>query len=328
MLIEVMQLVLFAAKAIIVALIIILILVVFFMLLAKGKDSRKARLVIKDLNHKYDETAEEILQHTLNKKQLKQFHKEQKAKKKAEDKSTDTKKNVYVLNFVGDIKASAVGNLSEEITATLNDEVFVKVDSGGGMVHTYGLAAAQLMRIRARNIPLVVSIDKVAASGGYLMSCIGNKILAAPFAIVGSIGVIVQLPNFHRVLKDKHVDYEMLTAGDYKRTLTVFGENTPEGREKLQEELEDIHQLFKNLIKKNRPQIDIAKVATGEHWLGEQALALQLVDEIKTSDDYLLEKSKTARVYELSYEVKKPLLSKLTGAASMLREKLISGSLL
>ena len=154
------------------------------------------------------------------------------------------------------------------------------------------------------------------------MACVGNKILSAPFAIIGSIGVIVQLPNFHRLLKDKHIDFEMHTAGEFKRTITLFGENTNEGREKLQDELEDIQALFKNLISEYRQHVDINQVATGEHWLGQQAMTLNLVDEIKTSDDYLFEQSKKASIYEICYEVKKPLLARLSSSASLLREKL------
>ena len=315
----------FAAKAIIVALVIIFILFMFFMLLAKGKEKAKAHLSIKNLNDKYEEVVEEISHATCNKKQLKKFYKEKKAAKKAAENLPCS--NVFVIDFVGDMKASTVTNLTEEVNAVISaatsaDEVLVKIDSGGGLVHTYGLAAAQLMRIRAKNIPLTVAIDKVAASGGYLMACVANKILAAPFAIIGSIGVIVQLPNFHRVLKEKKIDFEMHTAGDFKRTITVFGENTPEGREKLQEEIEDIHGLFKNQIQLHRPQVDIAKVATGEHWMGQQALGLKLVDEIKTADEYLLEKSKTAKIIEISYHIRKPMLSKLTSAAGMLFDKL------
>jgi serine protease SohB len=193
-------------------------------------------------------------------------------------------------------------------------------------VHGYGLAAAQLMRIRAQHIPLVVAIDKIAASGGYLMACVANKILSAPFAIIGSIGVVVQLPNFNRLLKEKNIDFELHTAGEFKRTITLFGENTDEGREKLQHEIEDIHGLFKGLIHKYRKQIDIEKVATGEHWLGQQALILKLVDEIKTSDEYLLEQTNNAQVFEICYEVKRPLLSRLSSTASSMREKLFHHS--
>jgi serine protease SohB len=190
------------------------------------------------------------------------------------------------------------------------------------MVHTYGLAAAQLQRFRQHHIPLTVIVDKVAASGGYMMASIGNKILAAPFAIIGSIGVIVQIPNFHRLLKEKHIDFEQLTAGNFKRTLTLFGQNTDEGRDKLREEIEEIHHLFKNLIQEHRQQLDIEKVSTGEHWLGQQALELNLVDQLMTSDDYLLAKSRDTNVYEISYRTKKSFVEKLTSSVSLFKAQL------
>lgn len=320
------QLALFSAKAIIVLAIILIIMIAFFMLLFRSKQKPGGHLVIKNINHQYDENNELIMETMLPKKEFKKFCKERKAALKQRDENADKMKNIFVLHFNGDIKASAVSSLSEEVTAVLNaaqpkDEVVVRLESPGGVVHGYGLGAAQLMRIRERNIPLTIAIDKIAASGGYLMACTANKILAAPFAIIGSIGVIVQLPNFSKLLKDKHIDFEMQTAGEYKRTITMFGENTEEGREKLQEEIEKIHQQFKDLIKENRPQIDIAEVATGEHWLAQQALGLKLVDEIKTSDEYLLNASKDARIFEISFAEKKPLLARLMGGVKMFRDK-------
>lgn len=329
-----LELGLFTAKSTIILLLILIILIAFFTLLAiaKSKQKQHGKFVIKNLNKKYEEATEAILTETLPKKELKKFFKDKKTQEKARTKAQETAKNVYIINFNGDIKASQVASLREEITVILSiakptDEVVVRLESPGGVVHGYGLAAAQLMRLRAKNIPLTITIDKVAASGGYMMACVGNQILAAPFSIIGSIGVIVQLPNFHRLLKDKHIDFEQHTAGEFKRTITMFGENTQEGREKLQHEIEDIHQLFKNLITENRPQINIAEVATGEHWLGQQALGLKLVDKIETSDDYLFNLSKTANLYEICYEVKKPFLSRFTESSANLQNKLFKFNL-
>lgn len=323
-----LQLGLFTAKSIIIVALILVVLVAFFGLLAKSKGKFKGRLIIKHLNKAFAETTEALLEETLTKKEFKQFLKSKKTDEKNKAKANKPIKKMFVLNFQGDMKASAVSTLSEEITALLNitqkgDEVLLKLESPGGVVHGYGLAAAQLMRFRNAGISLTICVDKVAASGGYMMACIADKILAAPFAIIGSIGVIVQLPNFHRLLKDKHIDFEQQTAGDFKRTITVFGQNTDEGREKLQEEIENIHQQFKTLIKDNRPQLDINQVATGEHWLGREALDLKLVDDIKTSDEYILERTKKAEVYEIYTEVKKPRFSKLAAAASMVKEQLL-----
>src|SRR5579883_564374 len=294
-----LQLVVFSSKALILLIMILLLVAGILALFSRGKEKVTGRVSIKNLNEKYSELTEFVMNEILTKKQLKKFLKEKKLSDKAKKELAEheKQKKVFVLTFNGDMKASAVCGLRNEVdaivsAATTEDEVVVRLDSAGGMVHAYGLAAAQLQRLRNHNIMLTVTVDKIAASGGYLMACVANKILAAPFAIVGSIGVIVQLPNFHRLLKDKHIDFEQHMAGEFKRTITLFGENTEEGRQKLQHEIEDIHQLFKNLICTYRQQIDIQQVATGEHWLGEQALALKLIDEIKTSDDYLLERSK------------------------------------
>ena len=295
--------------------------IIFFIAAAasrKQADGKEA-LEVKKLNKKYQDMAMALNTAMLEKDDIKKLRKQEKEKlkgEKKEKKQDSPGKRIYVLNFHGDIRASAVSSLREEITAVLTvateqDEVFLRLESSGGVVHGYGLAASQLMRVRDRNIPLTVSVDKVAASGGYMMACVGNRILAAPFAIIGSIGVIAQLPNFNRVLKKHDIEYEQFTAGEFKRTVTMFGENTKEAKSKFREEIEDIHVLFKDFIVKHRPNIDIAKVSTGESWPGTRALENHLVDELKTSDDYLLENSEQADIYEVTYISKKPFLQKI-----------------
>jgi serine protease SohB len=235
-------------------------------------------------------------------------------------------KRVYVLRFEGDIKASDVDRLRLEVSAILTmatpaDEVVACIESPGGMVHGYGLAASQLMRIRQREVPLTAVVDKVAASGGYLMAAVANRLLAAPFALVGSIGVIAQVPNVHRLLKKNDVDVEVITAGKYKRTLTVFGENTDEGRQKFTEELEDVHSLFQEFVKDNRPQLDIETVSTGEAWYGKRALDLGLVDELCTSDEYLMALCEHHDVFEVKWiEHQKPI-DKLMGKVNTLLDQ-------
>lgn len=318
------QLLIFTCKAVIVIVLILVLIAGILTLLGRGKEKLTGRISIKNLNEKYADTKANLLSVILSKNQFKKFLKEKKQEQKKKQDSEATK-NIFVLTFHGDIKASAVSSLSEEITAILNiatpkDEVVVKIESGGGMVHAYGLGASELQRIKQQKIPLTVAIDKIAASGGYLMACVADKIIAAPFAIIGSIGVIFQLPNFHRVLQHNHIDFEQITAGNYKRTLTLFGKNTEEGREKLREELEDIHHYFKQVIQANRPQIDIEKVSTGEHWLAKQAEQYKLVDGLQTSDDYLLEQSKVAKLYEIKFQTKKTFVEKITTAAQALKQ--------
>lgn len=280
----------------------------------EGQPESRGRLDIRHLNEDYDGMALALKAAILPKKALKQARKEQKARDKQHDKTA--RRRVFVLNFHGDIRAAAVASLREEVTAVLTvaqpeDEVVLRLDSAGGLVHGYGLAAAQLLRLRDRRVKLTVAVDKVAASGGYMMACVADRIIAAPFAILGSIGVIAQLPNFNRVLKKHDVDFEQFMAGEFKRTVTIFGENTDQGRRKFQEEIEDAHALFKDFIKAHRPRVDLERVATGEHWYGTRALECQLVDELRTSDDYLLDASASADLYEIIYTGKKPWLARL-----------------
>ncbi len=232
------------------------------------------------------------------------------------------KRRMFIIDFDGDIRASAVDSMREEISAILThatekDEVLVRLESGGGMVHSYGLAASQLQRIKDKGIPLTISVDKIAASGGYMMACVANRIIAAPFSIIGSIGVLAQIPNLHRLLKKHDIDYEQLHAGEYKRTLTMFGENTDKARVKMQEELEETHTLFKDFVKSQRPSLDIDHVSTGEHWLGTRALELGLVDELKTSDDYLMSARENTELINLSFNEKTNMMDKLSSIMSL-----------
>lgn len=311
----------------------VLVLSALFAFGQKGSKADQGHIEVRNLNERLDDMAlamrEVILEPAEHKHHQKSQKKADKKKhsetKKAVKKSGDEglpegKPRVYVLDFDGDIRASAVSKLREEISAVLtmareSDEIVVKIESGGGMVHGYGLAASQLDRIRAKGIPLTICIDKVAASGGYMMACIGQKIIAAPFAMVGSIGVVAQLPNFNRLLKKHDVDFEMLTAGEYKRTLTMFGENTEQGRQKFVEELEETHHLFKQFVAEHREQVDIEAVATGEVWFGSRALELNLVDALGTSDQYLMDQQESADIYAVRFVERKTLQEKLGMAA-------------
>jgi serine protease SohB len=221
-----------------------------------------------------------------------------------------------VIDFKGDLKASAVPSLREEVSAILDvatdsDDVIVRLENHGGVVHEHGLAASQLARIRDAGISLTVCVDKVAASGGYLMACVASKIYAAPFAILGSIGVLAQIPNFNRLLDSHGVDFEQVTAGKYKRTVTMFGQNTDADRAKLKEELEDVHALFKSAVSRYRPALDLDKVATGEHWYGSRALELGLADEIRTSDEVIAGLVGDRDLYHVAYRIKQPLQKRL-----------------
>ena len=285
-------------------------------------------LVITDLSKEFEENSKILSNFHLSEEELKEAEKaEKKAEKakakalkaqhkKGENTESERKPSLYVLHFKGDISASETAALREEISAIVqvakpNDEVLLCLESPGGVVHGYGLAASQLMRLKQHNIKLTVAVDKVAASGGYMMACVADKIVSAPFAIIGSIGVVAQIPNIHRLLKKHDVDVDVMTAGEYKRTVTMLGENTEKGKQKFQQELEETHQLFKQFVSQNRPHLDVEQVATGEHWFGQQALNLNLVDEIMTSDDLLLQSMKEKQLIGVKYVVKKSLLQKV-----------------
>lgn len=301
----------FLARAVTVLIVIVVILSFAAAMRSRGR-TRSGELSVTSLNEFYTDLKESIEYNVLDKAQLKALKKAHKLKEQQAKKTVTEKKRIYVLDFDGDIKASAAQNLRHEITALLSiaqptDEVVLRLESGGGMVHSYGFAASQLARIRQAQIPLTVCIDKVAASGGYMMACIGDRILSAPFAAVGSIGVVAQIPNIHRLLKKNNIDVEVLTAGEYKRTLTTLGENTEPARQKFLEELQTTHDLFKQFVSQYRPQLDIDAVATGEVWQGTDAQRLALVDILQTSDEYLSAHAQEADVFLLEYIHKKSL---------------------
>ena len=314
---------LFLAKLGTVAVAIIVIGGFIFSEMRRGAEQRG--LTIEHLNRRFEELGDTLSRAVLGKAQFKQTAKQRKAERKELDKKGSQRSRIFVIDFKGDIRATATASLREEVSAILavaskDDRVLVRLENAGGAVHEHGLAASQLLRIRQKELPLIIAVDKVAASGGYLMACVASHIVAAPFAIIGSIGVIAQLPNFNRLLEEKGVDFEQVTAGRFKRTLTVFGKNTDEGREKLREEIEDVHDLFKTQITTHRPQLDIEQVATGEYWYGARALELGLIDEIQTSDDFLAEAVAESDLYRVAYKRRLPLPERiLQGAESLLR---------
>lgn len=319
---------LFVAKA--VTLVIAFVVVVSTIVGVASKQKQgKGQLEIVSISEQLKDITNYAKQVLLDKNALKKLAKEQKkeAKAKSKEKSDDTKKSrMYVIDFKGSMDAHEVEHLREEITAILcvaskEDEVLVRLESGGGVVHGYGLAASQLQRIKEKGIKLTIAVDKVAASGGYMMACVADNLLASQFAYIGSIGVLAQLPNFNKLLKKNDIEFEQHTAGEFKRTLTVFGENNDEGRAKFKEEIEEIHVLFKDFVQSQRPDMDIDKVATGEYWPGIKAKALGLVDDITTSDDYILSHYPAREIFSVKYSVKKNVAEKLGMSAANVIER-------
>ncbi len=332
---------LFLAKAVVIVIAVIMILGAIASNLHRPKEHAQGHIDILDITQKFKDLKEQLMAEMLDKKALKSLlKKEQKAQKsekkklKKSEKSTgneiEEKSRLFVIDFDGDIHAHAVANLREEISAILTiareqDEVLLRLESPGGVVHGYGHAASQLKRLSTQQIALTVAVDEVAASGGYMMACVADKILAAPFAIIGSIGVIAEMPNFNRLLKKHDIDIELHTAGEFKRTLTMLGENTDAGRQKFKQELDEAHDLFKSWVKGNRTVLEIDKVATGEHWFGEQALDLKLIDQLGTSDDFIMEKTSSHEVYEISFQQPKQLSSRLGKILQQSIEKAMRG---
>lgn len=334
---------LFAAKTL--TFILIVVFAIGFLIATAAAKANKQRetLEIENINDKLDDYKDAMEAELLSKEEYKAIQKAQKKQSRQERKERkkrlksgeeeETKPRLFLIRFDGDLHASEVENLRESITAILtiaqpSDEVLVLLESHGGVVHNYGLAASQLVRIKEKKLKLTIAVDLIAASGGYMMACVADQILAAPFAVLGSIGVLAEVPNFHGLLQKHKVDIEHHTAGEYKTTLTMLAKNTDKGREKFQEELNEIHTLFKNFVSQNRPQVDIQKIATGEVWYGTDALAVGLVDVIKTSDDYIIEKSEELDIYEVSLQVHENLKEKLSAmlykSASTTLEKLWS----
>jgi serine protease SohB len=329
---------LFLAKTVTWVVAILLLTAGIVSLLRSARAQSGNRLEIKNVNQRLRDLADGLNEELLDAADLKKQSAARKKQQKRDDKHNKKappppKPRVFVLDFDGDMQASAVTSLREEISALLqvardDDEVLLRLESAGGLVHSYGLASSQLVRLRQRRLKLTVAVDKVAASGGYMMACVADQIIAAPFAIVGSIGVVAQIPNFNRLLRKHDIDLELHTAGEHKRTLTMFGENSEAGRAKFREEIQATHELFKRFIADNRPGLDLASVATGEHWYGTQALDLKLIDKLDTSDDYLLARIQDADVYELHYRRRKALSERvgesLTRLAASLRRSTAS----
>lgn len=303
------------------------IVAIVLVIVASRRGSRGDGFVVEHLNKRFEDTADELKVivdgKARFKKESKLRHKQRKLEEKARAKQESPRPRTFVLDFKGDLRANAAASLREEVSAVLRvaragDEVLLRLENPGGTVHEHGFAASQLLRIKHKGLKLVVAVDKVAASGGYLMACVADRLIAAPFAIVGSIGVLAQLPNFHRLLEEKGIDFEQVTAGRYKRTLTMFGKNTDEGRDKLKQELEEVHTLFKAQIREYRPQVDLDVVATGEHWYGVRALELRLVDELRTSDDVLLDAAHERDLYHVAYKRKRSWQERMLGSAEAL----------
>jgi serine protease SohB len=314
----------FAAKGFVIFLTVV-VTVAVVVALTRRRRRQFPRIEVKPLNRRFEALGDALRHEVLEPKALKALFKQ---RKKDREGAEAKKRKVFVLDFEGDLLATAVTSLRDELNAIVavaqpEDEVVVRLESPGGGVPHYGLAAAQLARLKDRKVKLTVCVDRVAASGGYMMACVAERIVAAPFAIVGSIGVVAQVPNVHRLLKKYDVDYDEMTAGEFKRTVSVFAEITDKGRQKFGEQLEETHALFKAFVKAQRPSLDIDAVATGEYWLGHRAKELGLVDQLSTSDEYLLSLVASAELFQVQYLPEDPWRRRLSRFGAELGEGLV-----
>lgn len=325
---QLIELGVFCAKALVLTGAVLAIAITIASLVARARQ-RRENIEIEDLNEKLSTFSSALKVTLLPEKGQKAELKAQKKKAKDEDLARAQRHSIFVLDFLGDIKATPVDALRDEVNAILaaaqvgRDEVVVRLESGGGLVHSYGLAAAQLLRLKSQGLKLTVCVDKIAASGGYMMACTANQILAAPFAVLGSIGVVAQVPNFHKLLKKHDIDYEEVTAGEFKRTVSLLGEITEKGRKKFLEQIEDTHGLFKDFVHLHRPKLNLDEVATGEYWFGERALGLGLVDQLMSSDEYLYQFRESANVVRVKVSQRKPISERLSEAFSAGAERVL-----
>jgi serine protease SohB len=215
------------------------------------------------------------------------------------------KKRCFVIDFNGDIMATQSKALNFEITSVIcsaqeGDEVLIRLQSPGGAAHAYGYAASQIERLK---------------KAGILMACVADEIIAAPFAIIGSVGVVSEFPNFFSFMRNLGIDYKQYTAGKYKRTVSPLGEITDEGEEKFKEDLVEMYDLFRDHVSSHRENLDMDVIATGEHWQGIKALELGLVDKIETAEEYILDRLTSFEFAKITYVGDRKTLAEKIGAS-------------
>lgn len=211
-----------------------------------------------------------------------------------------------VLRFEGDTMATGRQDFARMVDEVLHNKeriqrVIVVVNSPGGGVSVYGQMFAGMERMRNAGVDVTACVDTYAASGGYLMSVPAQRIIAAPFAMVGSIGVVSEFMNFNKLLRRLGVEPMTITAGELKRTVTPLSEVTEENKAAYKAQLEAIHRQFIAVVKKYR-EVDADRVCTGNHWTAAESveLKLNLVDGLATSQEYLFEANQTEDLVTIS----------------------------
>lgn len=230
--------------------------------------------------------------------------------------------NVFVIDYVGSMMASEVVYLTAKIDAIIlksnkDDEVVINITSPGGAVSGYGLVASQIKRLKTAGLKITATVDTVAASGGYMAAVVSDEIIAAPFAMVGSIGVVANVMIYEELLKNIGIQTNVYTSGDSKRTVVPSRVPNAEEEAKLEAQLEEIHSRFKDHVLSFRPDIDEDKVFTGQAFLAADAINFGLVDKIGTSDELLLNLYKDGhRLIEVQFIIEENIGGSVTKQVS------------
>ncbi|KZX82185.1 hypothetical protein A3715_00045, partial [Oleiphilus sp. HI0009] len=277
------------------------------------KKNSDGRIIVKSLNEEYQEIQDALLKF----KPLKPI----KSSSIRKFKASPNKQSIFVLDFKGDKTASSVGSLSKEVSAILsvakpNDEVFLRLESPGGTITGYGLASQQLIRLREAGIRLVVSVDEIATSGGYMMAAVGDRIIASPTSMLGSIGVIMEVPNFYNLLDRAGVQFHQFTAGKHKRLVSMTNKIGDAAKDQINQDLEKSHELFKNHVHTYRNSVNLESVSHGDVWSAKYCLDNKLVDDLMTSEAYLFDRASRANIFHISWDVERSFSDKLSSFAA------------
>ena len=162
-----------------------------------------------------------------------------------------------------------------------------------------------------------------------MMAVVADRIVASRLAVIGSIGVVGQVPNVHRLLKRFDIDVLEMTAGTNKRPVSLIGPLTDQGIETFKKQLSDTHRLFRDHVHRFRPQLDIEAVSNGDIWHGVDALTHGLIDEIATSDE-MIDRARhegDLDVFSIRWRQAKNLRERLEESVSLITEKALMRAL-
>lgn len=183
---------------------------------------------------------------------------------------------------------STLARIQSELRLAAEDDrvkaLVLRINSPGGGATASDQIYSEIVRFkRERNIPVITALGDLAASGGYYVACAGDRIVAHPTTVTGSIGVILLNLNLEGLLGKVGVRNETYKAGSHKDLLSPFRGATPEERRIIQAVLDTMHARFISVVRESRPGLDPARVpelTDGRIFDAPQAVATGLVDEI------------------------------------------------